>query len=170
MPRLGRARVDGGLRAPAWAVCAARVRRWVRIRSITAVCVMHATIRIAPWHVGHASGSTSKICWSSAAHRRPASVGASRGARTAKAREALEQQFLAPFDRRGRILAPSASAWRRAAFAGGAAPSASRLSDVLLACQAREFGWTIVRRDADFTAIRKSITGLKVAVPFPARP
>jgi len=62
VPRLGRARVDGGLRAPAWAVCAARVRRWVRIRSITAVCVMPAMIRIAPWHVGHASGATSKIC------------------------------------------------------------------------------------------------------------
>lgn len=43
---------------------------------------MKATIRIAPWHVGHARGSTSKICWSSAAHRRLASVGARRGAGT----------------------------------------------------------------------------------------
>jgi hypothetical protein len=51
----------------------------------------------------------------------------------------------------------------------GAAPSANRLSDVLLACQAREFGWTIVTRDADFAAIRRSVTGLKVAAPFPAR-
>lgn len=92
------------------------------------------------------------------------------GARTPKAREALEQQFLAPFDRRGLILAPSAAAWRRAGAVVGAAASANRLSDVLLACQAREFGWTIVTRDADFTAIRKSITGLKVAAPFPARP
>lgn len=91
------------------------------------------------------------------------------GARTAKAREALEQQFLAPFERRGRILAPSAAAWRRAAAVVGAAPSASRLSDVLLACQAREFGWTLVTRDADLTAIRRSVTGLKVAAPFPAR-
>lgn len=92
------------------------------------------------------------------------------GARTTKDREALEQQFLAPFERRGRILAPSGAAWRRAAAVVGAAPSANRLSDVLLACQAREFGWTIVTRDADFTAIRKSVTGLKVAAPFPARP
>ncbi len=37
-------------------------------------------IRIGPWHVGHASGSTSKICWRSDAHRRVASVGASLGA------------------------------------------------------------------------------------------
>lgn len=95
------------------------------------------------------------------------------GARTAKAREALEHQFLAPFERRGRILAPSAAAWRRAATVTGAttaARSANRFNDVLLACQAREFGWTIVTRDADFGAIRRSATGLKVAAPFPARP
>ncbi len=34
---------------------------------------------MVPWHVGHASGSTSKICCSNAAHRCVASVGASRG-------------------------------------------------------------------------------------------
>jgi hypothetical protein len=54
----------------------------VRIWSITDLCVMNATIRIAPWHVGHARGSTAKIGWSSAAHRRLASVGARRGAGT----------------------------------------------------------------------------------------
>jgi predicted nucleic acid-binding protein len=41
---------------------------------------------------------------------------------------------------------------------------------LLLACQARAFGWTIVTRDADFTASRKSASGLKVSAPFPARP
>jgi hypothetical protein len=54
----------------------------VRIWSITDVCVMKATMRIAPWQVGQASGSTSKICCKRAAHRRVASVGASRGAGT----------------------------------------------------------------------------------------
>ena len=34
------------------------------------IAAMNATMRIAPWQVGHASGSTSKICWSSAAQRR----------------------------------------------------------------------------------------------------
>lgn len=94
------------------------------------------------------------------------------GARTPKARAALEQEFLAPFDRRGRILAPSAVAWRRTAgvLGGtGSARSASRLGDVLLASQAREFGWTIVTRDADFTTLRRAIPGLKVAAPFPVR-
>jgi predicted nucleic acid-binding protein len=95
------------------------------------------------------------------------------GARLPKAREALEQQFLAPFERRGRILAPSAAAWQRAATiltARGGAPSANHLSDALLACQTREFGWTLVTRDADFAALRRSITGLKTVAPFPARP
>ncbi len=94
------------------------------------------------------------------------------GARTPKAREVLQQQCLAPFERRGRILAPSAAAWRRAATMLGAtagATSANRLYDALLACQSREFGWTIVTHDTDFTAIRRSVTGLKVAAPFPSR-
>jgi hypothetical protein len=34
----------------------------VRIWSITDVWVMNATMRMAPWQVGHASESTSKIC------------------------------------------------------------------------------------------------------------
>jgi hypothetical protein len=74
------ARVDGGLPGPACASRELRVRRWVRIWSITDVWVMKATMHIAPWQDGHASGSTSKICCRSAAHRRVASVGASLGA------------------------------------------------------------------------------------------
>ena len=49
--------------------------------------MMNATIRIGPWHVGHARGSTSKIRCSKAAHRRAASVGASLGAGRVSARE-----------------------------------------------------------------------------------
>jgi hypothetical protein len=41
-----------------------------------------AGARVDPQHAGHASGSTSKICWRRATHRRLASVGASRGAET----------------------------------------------------------------------------------------
>ena len=44
-------RVDGRLRASAWAAAAARVRRCVRIWSITDCWVMNA-----PWQMGHASG------------------------------------------------------------------------------------------------------------------
>ena len=43
---------------------------------------MHATIRIAPAQCGHTSGSTSKICYRSAARRRVVSVGANFAATT----------------------------------------------------------------------------------------
>ena len=49
---------DGGLRAPPGATVVARVRRCVRIWSITDVWVMNAMIRMGPRHVGHARGST----------------------------------------------------------------------------------------------------------------
>jgi hypothetical protein len=55
------ARVDGGRRGPACASREARVRRGVRIWSITDVCVMNSTRRIASWQDGHASGSTSNL-------------------------------------------------------------------------------------------------------------
>ena len=74
------ARVDGGLRGPPCASRAARVRRCERFRSIPEAWVMNATTRMGLWQVGHASGSTSKICCRRAAHQRVTSVGASRGA------------------------------------------------------------------------------------------
>jgi hypothetical protein len=101
--RLAGARVDGGLRAQAWVGCAARVRRWVRIWSITDGCVMKATRRIAPRQVGQPSGSTSKICWSSAAHRRVASVGASRRAGTIAGGPAAVASAAFPRGPRGRF-------------------------------------------------------------------
>jgi len=60
-------RVEGGRRAAAWAAVPARARSCARIWSITDVWVMHAMIRMGPRHVGHARGSTSKICCRSAA-------------------------------------------------------------------------------------------------------
>ena len=74
--------VEGGLRAAALAAVAARARRCARIWSITDAWVMNAMIRMGPRHVEHARGSTSKICCSSAAHWRVASVGARRTAGT----------------------------------------------------------------------------------------
>ncbi len=60
-PRLVGARVDGGLRGPAWASRAAQVRRCVRIWSFTDVWVMQATSRMGPRHVGHDSGSAVSV-------------------------------------------------------------------------------------------------------------
>ena len=96
------------------------------------------------------------------------------GARTEKARRLLDDSLLAPFERRGRILAPTAGAWRRMgtvlAKVGATGASASRQNDALLAVQAREHGWTVVTRDQDFQQLRSHISGLRVSLPFPARP
>ena len=96
------------------------------------------------------------------------------GARTDRTRQLLDDALLAPFERRGRILPPSAGAWRRTgailARLGAAGVSASRQNDVLLAAQAREQGWTIVTRDQDFRALRTQVSGLQIRAPFPGRP
>lgn len=96
------------------------------------------------------------------------------GARTSRARRVLDDVFLAAFDRRGRIVAPSTAAWRRAgavlARTGAAGLSASRQNDTLLAMQAREFGWVVVTHDRDFRSLRPLVSGLQVAAPFPDRP
>jgi predicted nucleic acid-binding protein len=95
------------------------------------------------------------------------------GARTNRARRALDDLLLAAFDRRGRILAPSTAAWRRAGAVlsrtASSGLSASRQNDALLATQARERGWTVVTRDRDLHALRSLVSGLQVAPPFPDR-
>jgi len=96
------------------------------------------------------------------------------GARTDKARRVLDDVFLEAFERRGRVVAPSSAAWRRAgailARTGTAGLSASRQNDALLAVQARERGWVVVTRDRDFQTLRPLVAGLRVALPFPERP
>lgn len=96
------------------------------------------------------------------------------GARTGKAMRALDAAFLAPFERRGRIVAPTAAAWRRTGILigrlGPVGLSASRQNDALLAAQARERGWTLITRDRDFEMLRAQVGGLKIAAPFPQRP
>ncbi|MGI8618245.1 MAG: type II toxin-antitoxin system VapC family toxin [Gemmatimonadaceae bacterium] len=95
------------------------------------------------------------------------------GARSDRARRVLDDAVLAPFDRRGRLVAPSVAAWRRTgallARSGATGLTASRQNDVLLATQARERGWVVVTRDHDLHALRPLISGLQVAAPYPAR-
>lgn len=96
------------------------------------------------------------------------------GVRTAKARRALDHLFLGAFERRDRVVVPSASAWKRmGAIVGQLGPaglSASQQNDTLLAIQAREWGWTLITRDRDFEALRPHVSGLKLSAPFPERP
>ncbi|MCC6317141.1 MAG: PIN domain-containing protein [Gemmatimonadaceae bacterium] len=96
------------------------------------------------------------------------------GARTERARRALDEGLVGAFDRRARIHAPSRRAWHRTGAAlgriGASGVSASRQNDMLLAFQAREVGWMLITRDQDFAALRSVVRGLKVAASFPMRP
>lgn len=96
------------------------------------------------------------------------------GARTESARRLVERELLGAFDRRGRIVAPSASAWAKTGLVLGRATTASIgaswQNDLLLAHTAREFGWTLITRDKDFARIRLLVKGLKIEAPFPRRP
>lgn len=81
------------------------------------------------------------------------------GARTESARRLVERDLLGAFERLGRILAPSAAAWGKTGLvlgrAAAASIGASWQNDLLLAHTAREFGWTLVTRDKDFTRIAR---------------
>ncbi len=96
------------------------------------------------------------------------------GARTPAARRELDDSILAPFQRRGRIVAPSEGAWRRMGELLSELPpkahSAAGQNDALLAIQARQRGWTVITRDRDFEELRVRVKGLRVAAPFPPDP
>ena len=95
-------------------------------------------------------------------------------ARTDSARRLIERDLLGAFDRRGRIVAPSAAAWAKTGVVLGRAATASigasRQNDLLLAHTAREFGWCVITRDKDFSPIRSLVKGLRIEAPFPRRP
>ena len=96
------------------------------------------------------------------------------GARTDAARRLVERDFLGAFDRCGRIVAPSAAAWAKTGVvlgrAAAASIGASWQNDLLLAHTAREFGWSLITRDKDFSRIRPLVRGLRIEAPFPRRP
>jgi predicted nucleic acid-binding protein len=96
------------------------------------------------------------------------------GARTDSARRLVKRDLLGAFERRGRIVSPSVDAWTKTGVLLGRATTASfgasLQNDLLLAHTAREFGWTLITRDKDFTRIRLLVRGLKIDAPFPRRP
>lgn len=82
------------------------------------------------------------------------------GTRSATEAARLERHLLMPFERRGRVFAPSYATWKMA----GAAVAELRAepltrafyNDVLLAASCREHGVTLVTRNsADFQRIRR---------------
>lgn len=94
------------------------------------------------------------------------------GTTAARQRGLLDRHLVGPFERRGRVFAPSVAAWRRAGqllALGHRAPSAARLNDLLLAVSCREAGLTLVTRDRDFRRLARLIRGLRVMAPFPIK-
>jgi predicted nucleic acid-binding protein len=87
-------------------------------------------------------------------------------------RAILEQQLLGPFERRGRLFAPTPTTWRRAGelIARGLRISTpSALNDLLLALSCREAGITLLTRDRDFRWLARHVRGLTMLAPYPER-
>lgn len=94
------------------------------------------------------------------------------GATTTRQRTLLGQQLVGPFERRGRVFAPTPANWRRAGqlIAQGlrlATPAGA--NDLLLALSCREAGITLVTRNRGFRRLVRHVPGLAVADPFPMR-
>lgn len=99
------------------------------------------------------------------------------GARTPRQVKALDRGVLEPFIQRGRILVPTARAFREsgrvvADIAGGrgrSSPPVARglLNDALLAASCRESGVTLITRDRDFALIARRLPGFEHIAPWP---
>src|SRR4051812_7228092 len=74
----------------------------------------------------------------------------------------IDRHLLAPFERRGRVFAPSYDAWKAAgaahALLRSSPPSRGFHNDLLLAVSCREHGITLVTRNAgDFERIQRVV-------------
>jgi predicted nucleic acid-binding protein len=98
------------------------------------------------------------------------------GARTPSQVKHLETFVFGPFERRGRVLAPSVEAFRaagaliatlakREGWTPGAAPSLT--NDALLATSCRQQGITLITRDADFQRFVPHLPGWRPVAPWP---
>jgi predicted nucleic acid-binding protein len=99
------------------------------------------------------------------------------GARTREQVRALESSIFRPFERRGRVFAPSSLAFRQsghllaelAAREGRAAiySNPSLANDALLAASCREHGVTLVTSDGDFDRFLPSLGRWRHVKPWP---
>jgi predicted nucleic acid-binding protein len=99
------------------------------------------------------------------------------GARTRDQVRALELSVFRPFERRGRVFAPSTLAFRQsgrllaelAAREGRASihSNPSLANDALLAASCREQGFTLVTSDADFDRFLPSLGRWRCVKPWP---
>lgn len=99
------------------------------------------------------------------------------GARTPSAAAALQAEVFAPFERRGRVFAPSAAACKDCGRVlvdlitrEGIVYADTRralVNDVLIATSCREQGIVLITGDADFGMIRRHVKGCRTLAPWP---
>jgi predicted nucleic acid-binding protein len=99
------------------------------------------------------------------------------GTRTAREIRHLERSIIEPFERRGRVFAPSLAAFKASgriladlAAAEGREFIRSRRSlpdDTLLAASCRQHGITLISRDRDFERFRSSLGRWRSVQPWP---
>ncbi len=100
------------------------------------------------------------------------------GARTPKHVRTLEQSVFHPFERRGRVFAPSSGAFvasgrllASVAAREGWGPihaKPSLLNDALIAASCRERGVTLITRDRDYARFQPFLKKWRTAAPWPA--
>ena len=99
------------------------------------------------------------------------------GARTKPQAETLESEVFGPFERRERVFAPSANAFKEAGRVLAAlasedlfdlrAPNSSLIRDTLLAASCRERGIVLITSDKDYRAIKKHLKAFRHIAPWP---
>jgi len=99
------------------------------------------------------------------------------GARTPQAARDVERGVFEPFERRGRVFAPSTAAFAESGrvLAAMAAregwhmldETPSLLNDALIAASCRERGITLITRDGDFKRLAPFVKGFRYAAPWP---
>ena len=100
------------------------------------------------------------------------------GARTADAAREVQRGVFEPFERRGRVFAPSSAAFAEsgrvlAALAAREgwqrlAQKPSLVNDALIAASCREQGITLITNDGDFKRLAPFVRGFRHAAPWPA--
>ena len=100
------------------------------------------------------------------------------GARTARSARDVQRGIFEPFERRGRVFAPSNAAFASSGRAVSAIAARegwqllddkpSFLNDALIAASCRERGITLITRDRDFKRLAPFVKGFRYAAPWPA--
>jgi predicted nucleic acid-binding protein len=99
------------------------------------------------------------------------------GARTKEQAETLEEEVFGPFEKRRRVFAPSAKAFKEAGRVLAAltqehlfdlrAPNNSLIRDSLLAASCREQGFLLITNDRDYQAIKRHLKAFRYVRPWP---